>query len=107
MLASIRRNFRWRGLAEDVVISGGLGFFGDIACQICFENRAIQVTQQKKHGEKVANNGGGGSAFETRRLYAVTAFDTIYIGGFLHFLYQTYPFAAVAMGRWLPQLRSF
>lgn len=60
-----------RALGVDICTATGLGFAGDI------------ITQKI---EGKANN-----AIDTRRLFAISLYDGLYIGGFLHFLYQLYP----------------
>ena len=59
---------RPRALAVDVASAGALGLLGDVACQRL----------------------EGVESLDVRRLASITAFDSLYIGGLLHALYQTY-----------------
>jgi protein Mpv17 len=60
-----------RALGVDICTATALGFAGDIACQ-----RLEGTTNDN---------------IDKRRLLAVSLYDGLYIGGFLHFLYQLYP----------------
>ncbi len=64
-------------LRGDVLTAGCLGFLGDIISQLCIEAR--------------------GASTDWNRCFAVTTFNSMYIGGFLHFLYQTYPLVVAAV----------
>ena len=65
-----------RALSTDVLVSGTLGFAGDIACQQLIERNCAPHDHM---------------AIDWQRCTAVTAFNSVYIGGFLHVLYKTYP----------------
>ena len=62
---------RPRALAVDVASAGALGLLGDVACQRL----------------------EGVESLDVRRLASITVFDSLYIGGLLHALYQTYSVA--------------
>ncbi len=89
----------WRALRTDVYTAAALGFFGDIICQIGPEGRdaprwPLEASkEQAKKDEK---------AFDWRRLGALTLYDGLYIGGFLHFLYPCYPLVVRAAAPWVP-----
>jgi hypothetical protein len=75
-----------RALATDLVSAGTLGFVGDIICQ---------HIEQRGSAEEVS--------VDKRRLLSLTTFNTLYVGGFLHFLYRGYPLGIDAVAtRLLP-----
>ena len=73
-----------RRLATDIATAGGLGFVGDVICQ-SYERRSHHHQPD--------------TGMDRRRLAALTAFNAVYIGGFLHFLYQCYPAVVTTTAR--------
>lgn len=71
-----------RPVRKDMVTSGILGCVGDILCQTAVERRPVD-------------------GIDAQRTVAITAFNTIYIGSFLHYLYQLFPPIVVRLGRYL------
>ena len=68
-----------RQLALDIATAAGLGFAGDVLCQVCVE--------KQEH-------------FDKRRAASLAFFNAVYCGGFLHILYQFYtPVACFAAAR--------
>lgn len=65
---------------QDIVSSGALGLGGDILCQFGIERRDPKDFNYKRAG-------------------ALTAFNMLYIGGFLHFVYKSYPMIVAHVGR--------
>lgn len=90
---------RWRALRSDIYSATALGFIGDIVCQLGPEGKRMPQTLLAKHTPD-------DESFSLRRLGAITLYDGVYVGGFLHFLYQGYPLvvrAAARSVRWLPR----
>jgi len=71
-------------LTRDILSSAVLGAVGDICTQLGIERRRV-------------------SEVDARRVVALTSFNAIYIGGFLHFLYRGFPLAVTQLGRWTRQ----
>lgn len=67
-------------IRQDILSAGALGLVGDLVCQFAVERRGLRD-------------------FEPRRAAAIVAFNTVYIGGFLHCLYKTYPLVVAGVGR--------
>ena len=79
-LQSIVTNVDWPALGTDVVTAGGLGCAGDLICQQAVEREPM----------------------DWRRLFAVSTFGALYMGGAFHFLCQIFPLVVCAVGRQLP-----
>lgn len=77
----------FRGMLRDVVSAGSLGLLGDVVCQVAIDGRKVEE-------------------LETRRLAALTLFNSVYIGGVLHVFYRAFPRIVVFAGRWMPALRD-
>ena len=76
--------------------AAALGFIGDVMCQLGPERRSLPPLSEmrwRKNGDPPHDE----SQFDPRRLVSITAFNAAYIGGFLHFLYQTHPIAVSAV----------
>lgn len=67
-------------IKQDILGAGALGLGGDLVCQFGVERRAWRD-------------------FEPRRALAIVVFNTVYIGGFLHYLYRAYPAVVAGVGR--------
>lgn len=80
-LQAIVTHVDYRALGTDVATAGGLGCVGDIICQ-----KAIE----------------GPTSMDWRRLFAVSSFGALYMGGAFHFLCQIFPLVVCAVGRQLP-----
>ena len=82
--------FRASALATDVISAGVLGLAADAVCQLYTEERELPQAGEWRwrHGGEPAHDP---TVFDPRRLAALTAFSSVYIGAFLHFLYQGYP----------------
>jgi hypothetical protein len=82
MLSKFGKLFRktnLRNLASDVAIASGMGFAGDIVCQTAFEGKKFALPGSgKPHSDSV----------DWVRVQALTTFNAVYIGGFLHYLFQ-------------------
>ena len=92
MLRSTLQQIRVRphAMATDVVSAGALGFVADATCQLFAEGRSLPPSDRWRwrcNGEPPHDE----AIFDPRRLAALTAFSSVYIGGFLHVLYQFYP----------------
>lgn len=87
----------WRPLLTDVCTAGALGFVSDIICQLGPERRRAPqwplVAPTEPKDEK---------AFDWQRLGARTLYDSMYIGGFLHYLYPCFPLVVNAAARLMP-----
>ena len=95
-MAMFRLKFDRRSLLRDVGSATVLGLVGDIACQLLVERRALPAKLTWRRDGDLRED-----EFDARRVGALTVFNGAYIGTFLHFLYQLYPVAAMAGGRWL------
>jgi hypothetical protein len=86
---------RPRALVKDISSAAGLGAAGDVLCQVAVEGRSIY------------NSDGNRSKIDLQRVSAITLFNAAYIGGFLHFLYRTYPIVVANSARcfWQPIAR--
>ena len=80
-LASVVTHVDLAALRTDVVTAGALGCAGDFICQ---------------------NGVEGQGSMDLRRLFAVSAFEAMYMGGVFHFLCQMFPLVVCAVGRSLP-----
>ena len=90
------RSLTLRGLPTNVGSAAALGFIGDVMCQLGPDRRSLPPLSEmrwRKNGDPPHDE----SQFDPRRLVSITAFNAAYIGGFLHFLYQTYPIAVSAV----------
>ena len=99
MLATLRSRFSARAYAFDVGFCGALGAVGDVVCQLGAESRHLPCRGEQWRWRRAGEPPHDEAVFDPRRLAATTVFNAAYIGGFLHFLYQTYPFAVVATAR--------
>lgn len=79
---------RMRSLGTDIATAGCLAVVSDIACQI------IERLPQKRWNEDYQ--------FDKRRLFSVATFNAVYVGGFLHFLYRSYPPIVSALAKRAP-----
>jgi hypothetical protein len=86
--------------------AGAIGFCGDIVCQVIvlpittisihqlmLRTPTIQVVVEKRAMPFAATNDTHREckAFEWQRTAALVTFNSIYIGGFLHYLFQVGP----------------
>ena len=74
-----------RLLRTDMAVAGTLGVVGDVVCQLGIERADAQET-------------------DVRRVAANCVFNTVYCGGFLHFVFRFYPPIVCALGRRLTPL---
>ena len=102
MLSSLRVKFCRHALARDMISAGALGFAGDVVCQLGAERRRLPESPDKWRWRERGEPAHDESVFDPRRLASLTAFNTLYIGGFLHFLYQAYPVVTIAVASRLP-----
>ena len=79
---------RMRSLGTDIATAGCLAVVSDIASQI------IERLPQKRWNEDYQ--------FDKRRLFSVATFNAVYVGGFLHFLYRSYPPIVSALAKTAP-----
>ena len=83
-----------RGLTANILSAAGLGFVGDLICQVGIDGRRLSVASR--------TTAEGDRPVDMRRVGALTLFNGVYIGAFLHYLYQGYPFVVFAGARRLP-----
>eukprot|EP00931_Biecheleriopsis_adriatica_P044827 TRINITY_DN25685_c0_g1_i1.p1 TRINITY_DN25685_c0_g1~~TRINITY_DN25685_c0_g1_i1.p1 ORF type:complete len:239 (+),score=19.34 TRINITY_DN25685_c0_g1_i1:39-719(+) len=100
-LVSIFTNVNKRNLRNDIATATGLGVVGDVLCQLGPEKRRIPSAGEwrwRLRGEEPHD----AHWFDPRRCVATGVFGGIYIGFFLHFLYQCYPLVVFAAASRLP-----
>mmetsp|Transcript_21088 Transcript_21088/g.51837 ORF Transcript_21088/g.51837 Transcript_21088/m.51837 type:complete len:208 (-) Transcript_21088:234-857(-) len=82
------------GLSANIRSAAALGFVGDIMCQVGVDGRRLLPTR--------APGTDAQEVLDVRRVGALTIFNGVYIGAFLHYLYQTYPIVVLAAARRMP-----
>ncbi|EOD26845.1 hypothetical protein EMIHUDRAFT_236390 [Emiliania huxleyi CCMP1516] len=79
-LRQIVTNLDGRALRTDILTAGGMGCCGDLLCQHAVEGKQRHDT-------------------DWRRLYAVTTFEALYMGGLFHGFCQAFPLVVSFAGR--------
>jgi hypothetical protein len=90
-----------RELMTDIATACALGAAGDIICQLAVEKRRL-IVDLPLLGRTNFNESSENSDFDTRRVVALTVFGSVYVGGFLHYLYRSYSIVVLAAAKNLP-----
>ena len=98
MLRTIASRFSVRSFATDIAACSALGGMGDVLCQLGVERREWPSQWRWPRTDEPYDE----RIFDPRRVASLTVFTGAYVGGFLHFLFQIYPFAVFAAARTLP-----